>query len=139
MAGFTYVALLAAAAAAVGTPGSDPAHTLPTSLVHEGLFHRMAYSIADAFAQVNSPLSLLVAVMLSVTVVASLPIWISIVAASLVLLLQAATTRMFGWTDFFAGFFVELAIEPLPFEAHVLTHINWSEQAGLKGVVHSWT
>jgi hypothetical protein len=38
------------------------------------------------------------------------------------------------------GFFVELAIEPLPFGAHSMAHIDWSADAlGLEGVTHSWT
>jgi hypothetical protein len=66
--------------------------------------------------------------------------FLCLTAALLILVEQALTTRAFGWTDFLTGFLVELAIEPLPFGAHSLTHIDWSEGTGaLEGIVHSWT
>jgi pimeloyl-ACP methyl ester carboxylesterase len=61
-------------------------------------------------------------------------------AVFLIFLTQALTSWTFGWTRFFTGFLVELAIEPLPFGEHSLIHIDWAaESTGLDGLVHSWT
>jgi pimeloyl-ACP methyl ester carboxylesterase len=60
-------------------------------------------------------------------------------AAIAVLLAQATASWFFGWTQFLAGFVVELAIEPLPFGTHTLVHIDWNTSAQLDGMVHSWT
>jgi hypothetical protein len=63
-----------------------------------------------------------------------------LLAVFLILLTQALTSWAFGWTRLFTGFLVELAIEPLPFGAHSLTHIDWAAgSTGLDGIVHSWT
>jgi lecithin:cholesterol acyltransferase len=60
-------------------------------------------------------------------------------AAFLIFLAQALTSWLFGWTEFFTGFFVELAIEPLPFGAHYMAHIDWADSRRLEGFTHSWT
>jgi hypothetical protein len=61
-------------------------------------------------------------------------------AVFLIFLTQALTSWTFGWTRFFTGFLVELAIEPLPFGEHSLVHIDWTaDSIGLDGIVHSWT
>ena len=61
-------------------------------------------------------------------------------AAFSIFLAQALTAWAFGWMEFSTGFFVELAIEPLPFGAHTMAHIDWSADAvGLEGITHSWT
>ena len=61
-------------------------------------------------------------------------------AAFLIFLTQALTSWAFGWTELSTGFFVELAVEPLPFGAHSMVHIDWSaDSLGLDGVTHSWT
>lgn len=61
-------------------------------------------------------------------------------AAFMIFLTQALTSWAFGWMDFSTGFFVDLAIEPLPFGAHTMAHIDWSADAvGLEGITHSWT
>jgi alpha/beta hydrolase family protein len=61
-------------------------------------------------------------------------------AAFLIFLTQALTSWAFGWMDLATGFFVELAIEPLPFGVHSMAHIDWSTDAfGLEGITHSWT
>lgn len=53
---------------------------------------------------------------------------------------QAVMSWAFGWTQLFTGLLVELAIEPLPFESHSLTHIDWSvDNLNLRGITHSWT
>jgi Alpha/beta hydrolase of unknown function (DUF915) len=53
---------------------------------------------------------------------------------------QAFASWLFGWTGLTTGFLVELAIEPLPFGAHSLVHIDWvAGSVGLEGIVHSWT
>ncbi|MBR1300068.1 alpha/beta fold hydrolase [Bradyrhizobium sp. AUGA SZCCT0042] len=66
--------------------------------------------------------------------------FLCLVTASLIVVGQALTSRAFGWTDFFTGLFVELAIEPLPFGTHSLTHIDWNEGAsGIEGIMHSRT
>jgi hypothetical protein len=58
----------------------------------------------------------------------------------LIILTQAITTWAFGWTGFAAGFLVELAIEPLPFGAHILVHIDWhSALPDRGGLAHSLT
>lgn len=59
-------------------------------------------------------------------------------AALLIFLTQAITARAFGWTELTIGFFVELAIEPLPFGPYSLVHIDWSAYP-LEGKTHSWT
>jgi hypothetical protein len=62
------------------------------------------------------------------------------IAASVVFLAQALTSKAFGWTELTIGFFVELAIEPLPFGPHSMVHIDWSaDPVGLEGFTHSWT
>jgi hypothetical protein len=61
-------------------------------------------------------------------------------AAFLIFLAQALTSWAFGWTEFFTGFFIELAIEPLPFGANSMLHIDWSTKPpGIEGITHSWT
>jgi pimeloyl-ACP methyl ester carboxylesterase len=65
---------------------------------------------------------------------------LSLSAVILIFFTQALTSWVFGWTRLFNGFFVELAIEPLPFGEHSLIHIDWaSGSTGLDGIVHSWT
>jgi alpha/beta hydrolase family protein len=60
--------------------------------------------------------------------------------AFLIFLAQALTTWFFGWTELSVGFFAELAIEPLPFGAHSMVHIDWSaDPLRLEGITHSWT
>jgi len=62
------------------------------------------------------------------------------VAALLIFLVQALTSMAFGWMEFSIGFFVELAIEPLPFGPHSMVHIDWSaDPLRLEGITHSWT
>jgi len=62
------------------------------------------------------------------------------VAAFLIFLSQALTSRAFGWTELSVGFFVELAIEPLPFGPHSMVHIDWgADPLRLEGITHSWT
>jgi hypothetical protein len=57
-----------------------------------------------------------------------------------IFLAQALTLSAFGWTELLTGFFVELSIEPLPFGAHSMAHIDWSTEApGTEGITHSWT
>ncbi|QOZ71066.1 hypothetical protein WN72_35720 [Bradyrhizobium arachidis] len=56
-----------------------------------------------------------------------------------VYLTQAVASWAFGWTHLSIGLLVELAVEPLPFGEHSLTHIDWTEGRGLEGIVHSWT
>jgi hypothetical protein len=64
----------------------------------------------------------------------------SAVAVFLILLAQALTSWLFGWTELSTGLFVELAIEPVPFGAHSMTHIDWnSNPPRLGGITHSWT
>jgi pimeloyl-ACP methyl ester carboxylesterase len=64
----------------------------------------------------------------------------AVLAAFSIFLAQALTSWAFGWMEFSTGFFVELAIEPLPFGAHTMAHIDWSAGAvGLEGITHSWT
>jgi hypothetical protein len=61
-------------------------------------------------------------------------------AAVLVLTTEALTTWAFGWTDLSTAFAVDLAVEPLPFGTHMLTHIDWTPGASPpEGIVHSWT
>jgi hypothetical protein len=61
-------------------------------------------------------------------------------AAFVIFLTQALTSWTFGWRELLDGFFVELAIEPLPFGAHSMAHIDWSTEApGIEGITHSWT
>ena len=61
-------------------------------------------------------------------------------AVLLIFITQAVTSWVFGWTRLSTGFVVELAIEPLPFGEHFLTHIDWAAGSiGLDGMVHSWT
>ncbi|TCU73951.1 hypothetical protein EDE08_10421 [Bradyrhizobium sp. R2.2-H] len=65
---------------------------------------------------------------------------IGVLASLTILMVQSMTTRAFGWTGFLTGFLVELAIEPLPFGNHSMTHIDWRAGTGtLEGIVHSWT
>jgi hypothetical protein len=62
------------------------------------------------------------------------------VTALLIFLTQGLTSWAFGWTEVRFGFFAELAIEPLPFGAHSMVHIDWNaDPLRLKGVTHSWT
>jgi hypothetical protein len=64
----------------------------------------------------------------------------SVFGALLIFSAQAFTSHAFGWTRLLTGFFVELAIEPLPFGVHSLVHIDWSAESGeLSGISHSWT
>ncbi|HZO83837.1 MAG TPA: hypothetical protein VFC26_01410 [Verrucomicrobiae bacterium] len=61
-------------------------------------------------------------------------------AAFSIFVAQAVASWSFGWTGLSTGLLVELAIEPLPFGAHSLVHINWvGGSIGLEGIVHSWT
>jgi hypothetical protein len=63
-----------------------------------------------------------------------------VLAAFSIFLAQALTSWAFGWMEFSTGFYVELAIEPLPFGVHSMAHIDWSADAvGLEGITHSWT
>jgi pimeloyl-ACP methyl ester carboxylesterase len=75
-----------------------------------------------------------------VSFIAACLLLICVLAALLIFLTQAFTSWFFGWTRFFTGFLVELAIEPLPFGEHLLVHIDWTAGSiGLDGMVHSWT
>ena len=65
--------------------------------------------------------------------------WLSVSAVLLILVAQAVMVRAFGWTSLAAGFLVELAIEPLPFGAHSLIHIDWGSDTRSALIVHSWT
>src|SRR4051812_41683588 len=77
--------------------------------------------------------------LLLVTVVPSLLSLCSL-AVVIIVLAQALTLWAFGWTELLTGFFVELSIEPLPFGAHSMVHIDWSTKApGIVGITHSWT
>jgi hypothetical protein len=58
--------------------------------------------------------------------------------AFLVFISQALISWSFGWVSLFMGLLVELAIEPLPFGVHSLTHISW-QSSQLDGIFHSWT
>jgi hypothetical protein len=61
----------------------------------------------------------------------------AVLAAFSIFLAQALTSWAFGWMEFSTGFYVELAIEPLPFGAHSMAHIDWSADAvGLEGITH---
>jgi hypothetical protein len=63
-----------------------------------------------------------------------------LLGALLIFLTQAVTSWAFGWTRLSTGFFVELAIEPLPFGDHTLVNIDWrTGSIGLDSIVHSWT
>jgi Alpha/beta hydrolase of unknown function (DUF915) len=46
-----------------------------------------------------------------------------------IFLVQALTSRAFGWTSLATGFLVELAIEPLPFGTYSLVHVDWNAEA----------
>lgn len=52
---------------------------------------------------------------------------------------QALLFKMFGLTSFTDGFLLDIAVEPLPFGRHELTHIPWSSRAGTPDFTHSWT
>jgi hypothetical protein len=57
-----------------------------------------------------------------------------------IFLVQALTSRAFGWTSLATGFLVELAIEPLPFGTHSLVNVDWSaDSPGSEKLAHSWT
>jgi hypothetical protein len=63
-----------------------------------------------------------------------------VLVAFLMFFTQALTLWTFGWTRLSTGFWVDLAIEPLPFGAHSVTHIDWNNQTlRLEGITHSWT
>lgn len=49
---------------------------------------------------------------------------------------QTAAAKFFGWTGFMRGFFVELAVEPIPLNGQCLHTFDWGQNAGL---VHGWT
>ena len=75
-----------------------------------------------------------------VSFVAACLLLLCVLAALLIFLTQALTSRFFGWTRLSTGFLVELAIEPLPFGEHPLIHIDWTAgSTGLDGMAHSWT
>src|SRR6266403_1948556 len=76
-------------------------------------------------------------VFLSVIVPTLFFLGLSIVVAAIVI--QAVTSWAFGWTRLPDGFFVDLAVEPLPFGEHSLVHIDWKISGDLAGVVHSWS
>jgi len=65
---------------------------------------------------------------------------LGLLLAFVIFVTQAIMCWAFGWTQLSTGLLVELAIEPLPFGAHSLIHIDWSEGPGkFEGIVHSWT
>lgn len=67
-------------------------------------------------------------------------LFLCLFAVLLIFVTQAVASWAFGWTGLSTGFLVELAIEPLPFGEHSLTHIDWAAGSiGLDGMVHSWT
>src|SRR5262249_2781375 len=67
-------------------------------------------------------------------------LFLCLFAVFLIVSTQAVTSWAFGWTRLSTGFLVELAIEPLPFGAHSLVHIDWAVGSiGLDRIVHSWT
>src|SRR5262245_7574025 len=75
-----------------------------------------------------------------VAVVVLCTMFLCLFAVLLIFVTQAVTSCAFGWTRLSTGFVVELAIEPLPFGEHALTHIDWAAGSiGLDGMVHSWT
>jgi pimeloyl-ACP methyl ester carboxylesterase len=87
---------------------------------------------------------------LALTIIFSALIWsfwathilviVGALGALVIFLAQAITSRLFGWTGLSTGFFVELAIEPLPFGVNSMTHIDWSvNPLRLQGMTHSWT
>jgi putative serine esterase DUF676 len=57
-----------------------------------------------------------------------------------IFLVQALTSRAFGWTSLATGFLVELAIEPLPFGTYSLVHVDWNAEAtSSEKFAHGWT
>jgi hypothetical protein len=58
----------------------------------------------------------------------------------LIFLVQALTSRAFGWTSLATSLMVELAIEPLPFGTYSLVHVDWNAgSTGSEQFAHSWT
>jgi len=60
-----------------------------------------------------------------------------LLVAFFIFLVQAVTTAAFGWTRLATGFWVELAVEPLPFGTYSLVHLDWN--VGSEKFAHSWT
>ena len=74
------------------------------------------------------------------TIAAAFFFVLSLLLAFGIFLMQAVTSRAFGWTSPAIGFLVELAIEPLPFGTHSLVHIDWNDElTGRDELAHSWT
>jgi hypothetical protein len=76
---------------------------------------------------------------LSVFVAACLLV-LCLLLAFFIFLVQALTSRAFGWTRLSMGFLVELAIEPIPFGNYSLVNVDWNaESTGSEELAHSWT
>jgi hypothetical protein len=81
-----------------------------------------------------------IALLVLIVFVIPLTFYSGVVVSLVIVVAQATTFWAFGWTRFNAGFLVELAIEPLPFGTHSLTHIDWANGfLGMTGITHSWT
>jgi alpha-beta hydrolase superfamily lysophospholipase len=101
--------------------------------VLENSFVRLMVKISPLIALVPIVYTLVAFVVVCV-------LFLCLFAVFLIVSTQAVTSWAFGWTRLSTGFLVELAIEPLPFGAHSLVHIDWAAgSTGLDGIVHSWT
>jgi hypothetical protein len=90
----------------------------------------------------QTPIGHAVAVLFLSFIVVVVPnlFFLGLLGSMWILATQAFASWAFGWTRFSTGLFVELAIEPLPFGAHGLTHIDWSTSPpDVSGITHSWT
>jgi predicted alpha/beta hydrolase family esterase len=103
-------------------------------------FRNVLSQLAGAFFEHKYDNALAQFMLLVIVLLAPVVVMICLSGALFVLVTQAATAWAFGWTALSTGLSVDLAIEPLPFGAHRLVHVDWNAgPVGLEGMVHSWT
>jgi hypothetical protein len=106
---------------------------MPMFAAHGGIVDYFKWATLTQKDAVASVLSLSV-------VVAACLLALCLLLAFFIVLIQALTSRVFGWTRLGTGFLVELAIEPVPFGNHSLVHVDWNaESTGSGDLAHSWT
>jgi len=92
-----------------------------------------------AFSQFSeTPTFSLIFLLLIASVTFALLVSLIAFAAIFIFLAQATLIWAFGWGGWSESFFVNVAIEPLPFGSHILTLVDSAESMP-DGIVHSWT
>jgi hypothetical protein len=128
-----FLCKLAVGAFLLSAPHLFWAKVMPTFAAHGGIVGYFKWATLTEEGALMSLLALAVIVAACLLVLCPL-------LAFFIFLVQALTSRAFGWTRPGMGFLVELAIEPVPFGNHSLVNVDWNAASTGSGeLAHSWT